>query len=190
MIKNTVNDSMENTPEITAIHPHEPGYTPEGYVKMPIPFVGIYQSLLGADIDHFIDGEIERCNDEDMPCKEIKIHYDPIYESISEYTAILLGIKGARYAGTVCPEYYNYLDDQPYLFVPKDWYIERCGEYNPCSLFVYDILCQKLRERVDDWYQHEYDPNGDYIAQAVYAEWANGLYNGYEEILENLEVIY
>lgn len=189
MIKNIASDSMENTPEITAIHPHEPGETPDGYVKIPIPFVGIYQSLLGGDIDHLIDSEIERCESEGLTCKEIKIHYDPIYKSIAEYTAILLGIKEAIYAGTVCPKYYNYDDDQPYLFVPKKFYVEHFGDEHMYQWEILEYLCDRLREKVDDYYQREYDPYGDYIAQAVYAEWANGFYNGYEEINEALEII-
>ena len=177
-------------PEITAIHPHEPGETPDGYVKMPIPFVGIYQSLLGADIDHLIDQEIEQCESEGLTCMEIKIHYDEIYKSIALYTADLLGIEGAIYAGTVCPKYYNFADDQPYLFVPKKFYVEQFGE--PGELTHQQILLQweiALTWKVDDWYLEEYDPNDDYIAQAVYAQWANGTNNGYEEILENLEII-
>lgn len=179
---------MENEyPEITAIHPHEPGETPTGYVKMPIPFVGIYQSLLGADIDHLIDQEIEQCESEGLTCKEIKIHYDDIYKSIALYTADLLGIDGAIYAGTVCPKYYNFADDQPYLFVPKKFYVEHCGEpgqypWSEVRAFLEDELYQVL----DEWYLNEY---GHLVADAVYAQWANGTNNGYEEILENLEII-
>lgn len=174
-------------PEITAIHPHEPGETPDGYVKMPIPFVGIYQSLLGADIDHLIDQEIEQCESEGLTCKEIKIHYDEIYKSIALYTADLLGIEGAIYAGTVCPKYYNFADDQPYLFVPKKFYVEHCGEpgqyrWSEVRGFLEDELYQVL----DEWYLNEY---GHLVADAVYAQWANGTNNGYEEILENLEII-
>lgn len=177
-------------PEITAIKPHEPGETPDGYVKMPIPFVGIYQSLLGIDIDSFIDSEIERCESEGLTCEEIKIHYDSIYKSIALYTADLLGIKDAIYAGTVCPKYYNYDDDQPYLFVPKKFYVEHFGEEPKYRWKTIEYLCEILREKVDDYYQREYDPNGDYIPQAVYAQWANGINNGYEEINEALEIIF
>ena len=174
-------------PEITAIHPHEPGDTPDGYVKMPIPFVGIYQSLLGADIDHLIDQEIEQCESEGLTCKEIKIHYDDIYKSIALYTADLLGIEGAIYAGTVCPKYYNFADDQPYLFVPKKFYVEHCGEpgqyrWSEVRGFLEDELYQVL----DEWYLNEY---GHLVADAVYAQWANGTNNGYEEISNNLEII-
>ena len=179
---------MENEyPEITAIKPHEPGETPDGYVKMPIPFVGIYQTLLGGDIDCIIDQEIERCESEGLPCKEIKIHYDDIYKSIALYTGDLLGIEGAIYAGTVCPKYYNFEDDQPYLFVPKKFYVEHCGEpgqyrWSEVRGFLEDELYQVL----DEWYLNEY---GHLVADAVYAQWANGTNNGYEEILENLEII-
>lgn len=176
-------------PEITAIHPHEPGETPEGYVKIPIPFVGIYQSLLGSDIDCIIDHEIENLSDIGVKAKEIKIHYDPIYKSIALYTADLLGIDGAIYAGTVCPKYYNFADDQPYLFVPEAWYKSVFGEEYQHSFDVDLNLCILLREAVDEWYWCEYDPNGDYIAQAAYAQWANGTNNGYDEIFENLEFI-
>lgn len=175
-------------PEITAIPPVEPGETPDGYVKMPIPFVGIYQTLLGADIDHLIDSEIERCESEGITIKEIKIHYDPIYKSIALYTADMLGIKGAIYAGTVCPKYYNYVDDQPYLFVPEEFYKGWYDDLESCEIL--EFIETELSMVVDEWYQNEYDPNGGYIAQAVYAQWANGTNNGYEEINENLEIIY
>ena len=179
---------MENTPEITAIHPHEPGEAPEGYVKMPIPFVGIYQTLLGADIDCLIDQEIDRCNEENTPCKEIKIHYDEIYSSIALYTADLLGIKGALYAGTVCPKYYNFKDDQPYLFVPEKFHVEHFGDPYEEGFWENrkEIILQTLYEELDPWYLNEY---GHCIEDAVYAQWANGTNNGYEEILENLEII-
>lgn len=181
---------MENTPEITAIHPHEPGETPEGYVKMPIPFVGIYQSLLGGDIDQFIDSEIEYHENQGLTVKEVKIHYDEIYKSIALYTADLLGIKDAIYAGTVCPKYYNFADDQPYLFVPKKFYVEHFGELGGWSIQqIIDYLSDELYCKVDEYYLNEYDPNDDYIGQAVYAQWANGTNNGYEEFLENLEII-
>lgn len=179
---------MENEyPEITAIHPHEPGETPDGYVRMPIPFVGIYQSLLGADIDHLIDQEIENLSDIRVRVKEIKIHYDEIYKSIALYTADLLGIEGAIYAGTVCPKYYNFEDDKPYLFVPKKFYVEHCGEpgqyrWSEVRGFLEDELYQVL----DEWYLNEY---GHIVADAVYAQWANGTNNGYEEISNNLEII-
>ena len=182
---------MENEyPEITAIHPHEPGETPDGYVKMPIPFVGIYQSLLGADIDHLIDQEIEQCESEGLTCKEIKIHYDEIYKSIALYTADLLGIEGAIYAGTVCPKYYNFADDQPYLFVPKKFYVELRGKFVNFDEYDYplirDCLEDELYQVLDEWYLNEY---GHLVADAVYAQWANGTNNGYEEISNNLEII-
>lgn len=179
-------------PEITAIHPHEPGETPDGYVKMPIPFVGIYQSLLGADIDHLIDGEIERCESEGLTCKEIKIHYDPIYKSIALYTADLLGIDGAIYAGTVCPKYYNFSDDQPHLFVPEKFYVEhfRDSWKYPSDSKYLEVLSDLLWDNIDPYYLDEYGGlEGEYIAQAVYAQWANGINNGYEEINEALEII-
>lgn len=177
-------------PEITAIPPVEPGETPEGYVKMPIPFVGIYQSLLGADIDHLIDSEIERCESEGITIKEIKIHYDPIYKSIVEYTADLLGIEGAIYAGTVCPKYYNFADDQPYLFVPKKFYVELRDKFVNFNEYDYplirDCIEDELYQVLDEWYLNEY---GHCVADALYAQWANGTNNGYEEINENLEII-
>jgi hypothetical protein len=180
-------------PEITAIPPVEPGETPEGYVKMPIPFVGIYQSLLGADIDHLIDSEIERCESDGITIKEIKIRLDPIYKSIVEYTAdILLGAKGAIYAGTVCPKYYNYVDDQPYVFVPEEFYVEHIGKPDEKSrLQICGMLIEMLEPKIDPWYAREYIyADGDTnVPDAVYAQWANGTYNGYEEIFENLEII-
>lgn len=179
---------MENEyPEITAIKPHEPGETPDGYVKMPIPFVGIYQSLLGADIDCIIDQEIENLSDIGVSVKEIKIHYNEIYKSIALYTADLLGIEGAIYAGTVCPKYYNFADDQPYLFVPKKFYVEHCGEpgqyrWSEVRGFLEDELYQVL----DEWYLNEY---GHLVADAVYAQWANGTNNGYEKLFNAMEFI-
>lgn len=177
-------------PEITAIQPTEPGETPDGYVKMPIPFVGIYQSLLGGDIDCIIDQEIENLSDIRVRVKEIKIHYDDIYKSIALYTADLLGIEGAIYAGTVCPKYYNFADDQPYLFVPKKFYVELRGKFVNFDEYDYplirDCLEDELYQVLDEWYLNEY---GHLVADAVYAQWANGTNNGFELLYEALEVI-
>jgi hypothetical protein len=179
-------------PEITEINPHEPGETPDGYVKMPIPFVGIYQSLLGADIDCNIDEEIEYHENQGLTIKEIKIHYDDIYKSIALYTAKLLRIEGAIYAGTVCPKNYNFSDDQPYLFVPEKFYVEhfRDSWKYPSDCEYLDVLSDLLWDNIDPWYLDEYGGlEGEYIARAVYAQWANGINSGYEEIIEALEII-
>lgn len=166
--------------------PNEPGKTPDGYVKMPIPFVGIYQSLLGGDIDNEIDTIQEWYKEQGLPCDQIRIHYDDIYKSIALYTAELLGIEGAIYAGTVCPKYYNYEDDQPYLFVPEKFYVEHCGEIGEHSrVEILEFLNDELCCEVDEWYLEEY---GEYVAQAVYAQWANGTNNGLEIINNSLEV--
>lgn len=160
---------MNITPEIIPIKPKRSGEPPEGFVLMPIPFVGVYCSLLGADIDSELDEMITYCEDQ---AKEIRIEFDEIYKSIALYTADLLGITGAIYAGTSCPKYYNNSDDQPYLFVPKKYYDWAFGEVPE---FSYSdkrirILCDKLMKVVDPWYLDEYHYC---VTDAVYAQWVH-----------------
>lgn len=190
MIKNTASDSMENTLEITPIFPPEPGEAPDGYIVMPIPFEGLRYSLLGADIDELIDDRVENLRDIGVNVKEVKINFEPIFKSIALYTADLLGIKDAIYAGTLHP--HSCLDDYlPFLFVPEKFYVEQFGKKYEYGFFVVGRLKNKLLKVIDEWYLKEYnvDEYGCFAARAVYAQWANGTNNGYEEILENLEII-
>lgn len=181
---------MENAPDITPIFPEKPGETSAGYVKMPIPFVGIYQSMLGADIDSEIDQILEYYEDGD-PFSELKIHYEKIYKSIALYTADLLGIDGAIYAGTVKPLFYNYVDDQPYLFVPEAYYKAFFNDTEEFNIFDerMEILNEKLRKVLDPWYLEEYGGlEGEYVGQAVYAQWMSWEH-GNEVIYSSLEFV-
>lgn len=179
---------MENVPEITYIKASEPGETPVGYVAMPIPFVGIYHSNLGADIDSEVEQTIEYCEDE---ARELRVHLGKIYEKISLFTADLLGIDGAIYAGAITPLYFNYVDIQPYLFVPEAYYKAFFGDTKEFHSFDdrMEFLNEKLRKVIDPWYLDEYGGiEGEYVGGAVYAMWAYH-YSGTDYIYDAIEFV-
>ena len=100
--------------EVEYIQPRTKKDAPkEGYKLIPIPFVGIYNSILDA----YIDIAIEQISDMEEPPKKVTVNLDPIYESIIRYTSwfLLDNDLDAKYAGTSQPKFYNYRDDQPYL---------------------------------------------------------------------------
>lgn len=85
----------------------------EGYKLIPIPFVGIYNTIL----ESYIDDAIERISYMEEPPEKVTVNLDAIYESIVEYTSwfLLDNDLDCKYAGTSRPKFYNYKDDQPYL---------------------------------------------------------------------------
>lgn len=157
------------------------------YTKIMLPFVGIYNSILNANIEDAIERELDWFKENSIPCEKVVVDLKAIYRSIAEYTAKKLGFKTAVYAGANSPAYYNYRDDYIFVWVKRNE-LEALYKEHGLDREKDDIdnLCIALAKANKDLHVE----NGEYplysVALAVYDDWydSDGQW-GYETIDEN-----
>lgn len=181
--------------DITYIDPNEEVRCPfENGVKVEVPFVGIYNSVLDADIENSIERELENMEGD----KQVLVSVDlsAIYRSIADATIAICGFNKATYAGCISPQFYNYSDDRIFIWVDKDE-LESArvddDEENTETImnllwdaYDEDVISVDLDEAVGIAAWHHF-------ALGIYDAWMDGnirgtYYNGDEVIYENLKI--
>lgn len=161
----------------------------EEYVMLNLPFVGIYESILDANIESSIEREVEwREENGEEPYKKAVVDLKAIYKSIAEFTAEKLGFETAVYAGANSPSYYNYRDDYIFVWVKKSEVEELYEKHKLNKKADIDKLYIALAAASDDLKVEESDNMNYSIAIAVYDEWYDSAEHcGYEVIDNNIE---
>lgn len=181
--------------DITYNDPNEEVRCPfENGVKVEVPFVGIYNSVLDADIEDNIERELENMEGD----KQVLVSVDlsAIYRSIADATIAICGFNKAAYAGCISPQFYNYSDDRIFIWVDKDE-LESArvddDEENTETImnilwdaYDEDVISVDLDEAVGIAAWH-------HLALGIYDAWMDGnirgtYYNGDEVIYENLKI--
>lgn len=159
--------------------------------KLAIPFVGIYNSILNADIESAIECDMEYYESENEPIPTAcKVKLRAIYE---DYYNMVIDILGwdksvARFGGIFSPDFYNYTDDTIFVIVKRD-FIERFSHNGILSYreAIYQELSKKLDEKIDTL---------DEFDVTLYELWKDGVLpnghksRGYETIDNNLDYTY
>lgn len=181
---------MQDT-DITYNSPNEEIAAPSGdYVMISLPFVGIYNSILDANIESAIEnGLMWELEEKGTTFSKAEVNLKNIYRDIAEYSAEKLGFETAVYAGADKPKYYNYRDDMVYVWVKESELrsLERkYGLEDDCSpkeLFV------ALADDNEDLIVEDREDVYHSIAMALYEMWYDSYdHNGSEVIMENIEL--
>lgn len=159
----------------------------EDAIKVRLPFVGIYNTILDGDISAAIE-RLEEYQNFDRAEVDLK----SIYRSIYDATVKVLNLK-CTYGGITSPEYYNYDDDGIYAYIEKD-YFEELQRQNPDCDGTPENIIYALCIKADEEQEIDADNHDFYgYALAIYDKWVDGIirgvhYNGYEVISDNIKV--
>lgn len=109
---------------------------PKGFVRISLPFVGIYQSPLDSELDWCVEQKESWLNENGDEYDEldengvlhVKVKWLEIYKDIAEYTAEQLNLKG-EYGGCFTPTFFNYTDAHIYWLVNEKYAKKLCNKY-------------------------------------------------------------
>lgn len=176
--------------EIQYIKPNEERPCPfNDAVKVRIPFVGIYNSILDANIDSSIERDVDYFEEQGETYSTAEVDLKKIYEDYANFVIGLLGFPEGKavYAGCFSPRFYNYMDDTIYIFIDKETADEMSAGMELEAIDFIIHLVKQADERGDiniesgndQWYA---------MCVAIYDKWYDSIdHSGYEVIDNNIK---
>lgn len=157
------------------------------YEKITLPFVGIYQSILDADIESTIEREVEwRDENGEEQYSKAEVNLKAIYRDIAERSAEMLGLTTAVYAGADSPNFYNYRDDYIFVWVKRSELDALYEKYGMSEKNIDELLIAIAHDN-EDLHIEESDNPFYAVAWALYSAWYDSIgHCGYEVMDENI----
>lgn len=177
MIYNSVSVSF-NTPENRQVVLQEK----EGYKCIRLPFIGSYWSGLSDMINDEARREVDKLDwgtEDGDDCNDwtIKFDYEELCKRIAKYTCEeLLGLESNEwdFIGVDMPQFYNYGDDEIFIYIKNEAYENLAQDYDgesECADPEYAPIFVKLRKEMTSWHGNSRDL--DYSIEK------RGLWNGF-----------
>ena len=200
MIYNSVSVTF-NTPENRNVVLQEK----EGYKHIRLPYIGSYWSGLSDMIDEEARREVDNLDwgtedgDENNDWT-VKFDYEELCKRIAKYTCEeLLGLDSNEweFIGVDMPQFYNYGDDDIYIYIKNEALENLAQDYNGDSEYndpEYAPIFNKLRKEMTSWDGNSKDLDYSIEKRGLWSGFGGEIFaryyndRGSEDIFELLDI--